>query len=166
MCIQPSNRRHRCHCGARPPAHGLHTLARVVVWLTVVLLLPALALAAIAAYRWLTGAPWRSGPRRRLVTRPVRAAGQTALTATAVAALIWPTATLATLAALTLSVTATAWATRARARTARRPHRVRATVTRPPARPPARRLALPPVPHVPPVRAAQTRTAGRTGGRS
>lgn len=91
-------------------------LARCFVGLSV-----AVCLAGWAAWKWFTGAPWRSRYRgRRLVTRPVRAVGQSAATAIGVGLVLDPILTAAVLAVLGLALVGSAAAWRYRERVASR----------------------------------------------
>jgi hypothetical protein len=94
------------------------------------LLGPLLVVAGWSAYVWFSGRTWRHHVAHRLVTRPVRAAGNWAATAT-LAALVWrPVATATALGAAGLVLVGTATATRRRERltgSGQRPIRVTAT---------------------------------------
>jgi hypothetical protein len=100
-------------------------------------ILSALTIAAVvigwACWKWLSGAQWHhSWTGRRLVTRPVRAAGQSLLTAVVIGLALAPVATGAVVATviLTLAVAAGGYRTRLwlDAREAARPGPVRAQV--------------------------------------
>jgi hypothetical protein len=116
-------------------------VVRVVWRVTDRLIAPAAMVAGVVAYRWLTGAPMRSTWQgRRLVTRPVRAAGQIALTATAAGLAVAPLATTATLGTLGAATVTAILATRYRAARSTGPRRVRVKVGRPVRPAPARQV--------------------------